>query len=159
MGSFFSDVECLDKPWSRVHSFYAKMGGFVIDLDEVCQVEGSNFTTKVSRLTLTPRGVALLARCGYLPRISKEDILDKSKSDNVSRLLSVLQALWMLAQIVGRLIGKMPVTLLEVNTLEHIICAVIIYLLWWDKSKLINEPTKINGDWVPSMCAYMYMSS
>ena len=159
MGSFFSDVECLDKPWSRVHSFYANMGGFVVDLDEVCQVEGSNFTTKVSRLTLTPRGVALLARCGYLPRISKEDILDKSKSDNVSRLLSVLQALWMLAQIVGRLIGKMPVTLLEVNTLAHIICAVIIYLLWWDKPKLINEPTKISGDWVPSMCAYMYMSS
>ena len=159
MPKVFSNDDCLDSPWSRVHSFYANMGGFVIDLEEICQSEGSMFTTKVSRLTLTPRGVALLAKCGYLPRISKEDILDKNKSDNVSRMLSVLQALWMLAQIVGRLIGKMPVTLLEVNTLAHIICAIIIYLLWWDKPKLINEPTKIRGDWVPSVCAYMYMSS
>lgn len=135
------------------------MGGFVIDLEDVCQVEDTRFTSKISRLTLTPRGVALLAQCGYLPKITKEDILDKNKSDNVSRILSVLQALWMLAQIVGRLISKMPVTLLEVNTLAHIVCAIIIYLLWWDKPKLINEPTKISGDWVPSVGAYMFMSS
>ncbi|KAI4126791.1 MAG: hypothetical protein LQ338_003576 [Usnochroma carphineum] len=106
-----------------------------------------------------PRGVALLAACGYLPKISREDILDKNKSDNVSKLLSVLQALWMLAQILSRLYSKLPITLLEVNTLAHIICATIIYALWWHKPKLINEPTKIRGDWVPPIAAYMFMSS
>ena len=65
----------------------------------------------------------------------------------------------MLAQIIGRLIMDLPVTLLEVNTLAHIMCAIIIYILWWDKPKLINEPTKLRGEWVPPVSAYMYMSS
>ena len=135
------------------------MGGFVFDLEEDCAAEHNTFTAKYPRLTLTPRGMALLARCGFLPKISKEDILDKSKSDNLSKMISIVQALWMLAQIIGRLIVDLPVTLLEVNTLAHIMCAIIIYILWWDKPKLINEPTKLRGDWVPPVSAYMYMSS
>ncbi|KAL9012853.1 MAG: hypothetical protein Q9173_002404 [Seirophora scorigena] len=150
---------CLTNSWTPLHSFYANMGGFVFDLDELSTQHGGAFTNKIPRLTLTPRGVALLAACGYLPKISREDILDKNKSDNVSKLLSVLQALWMLAQIVSRLYGKLSVTLLEVNTLAHIICAIIIYALWWNKPKLINEPTKIRGDWVLPIAAYMFMSS
>ncbi len=149
----------LHNPWTRTHSFYANMGGFVFDLEEDCPAERDTFTPKHSRLTVTPRGMALLARCGFLPKISKEDILDKSKSDNLSKVISVVQALWMLAQIVGRLITDLPITLLEVNTLAHIMCAMIIYILWWDKPKLINEPTKLRGDWVPPISAYMYMSS
>ena len=135
------------------------MGGFVFDLEEDCAAEHDTFTAKYSRLTLTPRGMALLARCGFLPKISKEDILDKSKSDNLSKMISIVQALWMLAQIIGRLIMDLPVTLLEVNTLAHIMCAIVIYVLWWDKPKLINEPTKLRGEWVPPVSAYMYMSS
>ncbi|CAD6578262.1 MAG: hypothetical protein ASARMPRED_008660 [Alectoria sarmentosa] len=135
------------------------MGGFIFDLEENCPAERDIFTAKHSRLTVTPRGMALLARCGFLPKISKEDILDKSKSDNLSKMVSVVQALWMLAQIIGRLIAGLPVTLLEVNTLAHIMCAMIIYVLWWDKPKLINEPTKLHGGWVPPISAYMYMSS
>ena len=149
----------LHNPWTRTHSFYANMGGFVFDLDENCATERDNFTAKHSRLTVTPRGMALLARCGFLPKISKEDILDKSKSDNLSKMISVVQALWMFAQIVSRLVVDLPVTLLEVNTVAHILCAMIIYILWWDKPKLINEPTRLNGDWVPPVAAYMYMSS
>ena len=149
----------LTNPWTRTHSFYANMGGFAFDLEGTCLSEGDIFTSKRSRLTVTPRGMALLARCGYLPKISKEDILDKSKADSLSKVLSVLQALWMLVQISGRLIARLPVTLLEVNTLAHILCALIIYLLWWDKPKLINEATRLRGQWVPTVCAYMYMSS
>ncbi len=131
----------------------------MFDIDEDCAAVRDTFTAKHSRLTLTPRGMALLARCGFLPKISKEDILDKSKADNLSKMISIVQALWMLAQIVGRLIVDLPVTLLEVNTLAHIMCAIIIYISWWDKPKLINEPTKLHGEWVPPVSAYMYMSS
>ncbi|KAL9599873.1 MAG: hypothetical protein Q9219_003567 [cf. Caloplaca sp. 3 TL-2023] len=158
-GAATDDEYSLKNQWSRLHSFYSNMGGFAFDLDEVLPRDDDTFTTKVPRLTLTPRGVALLAACDYLPKISKEDILDKNKSDNVSKILSVLQAIWMLGQIISRLYGNLTVTLLEVNTLAHIICAIIIYGLWWNKPKLINEPTKLRGDWVPPIAAYMYMSS
>ena len=149
----------LHNPWTRTHSFYANMGGFVFDLEEGSPAERNTFTAKHSRLTVTPRGMALLARCGFLPKISKEEILDKSKSDNLSKMIAVVQALWMFAQIVGRLVVDLPVTLLEVNTLAHVMCAMIIYVLWWDKPKLINEPTRLRGDWAPPVSAYMYMSS
>lgn len=149
----------LHNPWTSTHSFYANMGGFVFDIDDDDVPERDRFTMKHTRLTLTPRGFLLLAKCGFLPYISERDILDKSKADNVSKLLSLLQALWMLFQILGRLIARLPVTLLEVNTLAHIICAIIIYLLWWNKPKLITEPTKLKGEWVAPIFAYMYMSS
>ena len=116
-------------PWTQIHSFYANMGGFVFDPEDIGLTEKDRFMVKDMRLTVTPRGMALLAKCGFLPKISKEDILDKSKSDNVSKIVSILQAVWMLAQIVGRLTASLPVTLLEVNTLAHIICALVIYVL------------------------------
>ena len=111
------------------------------------------------RLTLTARGVALLAKCGHLPRISKAEILDKSKADNLTKCISCLQAIWMIIQVAGRLAARLPVTLLEVNTMAHVFCALVTYVLWWHKPKLISEPTKLRGEWVAPLCAYMYMSS
>ncbi len=128
------------------------MGGFVFDLAKTCLEDNGLFTTKAPRLTLTPRGVALLAACGFLPKISTEDILDKNKSDNVSKLLSVLQALWMFVQIISRLIRHLPVTLFEVYTLAHIICAIFIYAFYWNKPKL-TEPTILRGPRLPPICS------
>ena len=138
--------------WSLVHSFYAGMGGFAFELDD-----SLSFATKHPRLTITPRGIALLAQCGHLPEITREEILDKSKADSLSKFISCLQALWMLIQIFGRIAANLPVTQLEVNTMAHVLCALIIYILWWHKPKEITEPTRL-GD-LQDICTYMYMSS
>ncbi|CCD43461.1 hypothetical protein BofuT4_P011370.1 [Botrytis cinerea T4] len=145
-------------PWTTVHGFYAGMGGFVFDFEN-SEDEASPFIPEYQRLTLTARGVSLLAECGHLPNISRREILDKSKADTMAKLLVILQAGWMLVQVVGRLVTGLPVTLLEVNTLGHVLCAFIIYLLWWHKPRSIMVPTKLEGDWVKPLCAYMYMSS
>lgn len=131
------------------------MGGFAFDLDVSDLDERKN----PGLLVLTPRGVKLLAECGYLPNISEEEILDKSKTDCLGRLISLLQAIWMLAQILGRVGASLPVTLLEVNTLAHVLCALIMFFLWWKKPKQINEPTLLRGRWVREIGAYMFMSS
>lgn len=131
------------------------MGGFALDLD----VSDLDERKKSGLLVLTPRGVKLLAECGYLPNISEEEILDKSKTDFLGRLISLLQAIWMLAQVLGRVAANLPVTLLEVNTLAHVLCALIIFFLWWKKPKQINEPTVLRGRWVREIGAYMFMSS
>lgn len=111
------------------------------------------------RLTATAHGVLLLAKCGLLPDIDEREIKDKSKTDGLAKALVLLQATWMLLQTLGRLATGIPTTLLEVNTIGHILCAFVIYLLWWSKPREIHEPTVLKGDWVDSMCAYMYMSS
>ena len=149
-----SDLESAStlSDWTLVHSFYAGMGGFAFTLDESLP-----FASNHPRLTITPRGMALLAQCGHLPDITKEEILDKSKADNLSKFISCLQAIWMLIQILGRVATNLPVTQLEVNTVAHILCAFLIYILWWHKPKLIAEPTKLNE--LQDICTYMYMSS
>lgn len=143
-----------------MHSFYAGAGGFVFDLE---QSEGGYgfepFISGPQRLTLTAHGVLLLAKCGLLPDLDEREIEDKSKTDGLAKALVLLQAGWMLLQTLGRVATHIPTSLLEVNTIGHILCAFIIYLLWWNKPREIHEPTVLKGDWVDSMCAYMYMSS
>jgi hypothetical protein len=127
------------------------MGGFTFP--------SSGIWTGFGRLTLTARGVALLAECNCLPDIEREDILDKSKSDGLSKFIACVQAAWMIVEVIGRLIMRLGVTQLEINTLGHVFCALIIYALWWHKPRLIEQPTTLTGDWVGPLCAYMYMSS
>lgn len=138
-------------PWSLVHGFYAGMGGFVFQSD--------NLHPNHQRLTLTARGVALLAESGLLPDIEKEDILDKSKSDGLSKCLACVQAAWMIVEVIGRRRGGLQITLLEINTLAHVFCALITYVIWWHKPQLVKKPTILDGDWTAPLCAYMYMSS
>ena len=104
------------------HDFFASTGGFAAEVHVGRPSAGdetqSSFLPKScpKRLTFTAKGVALLAQCGLLPDIPEEDILDKSKANALAKALVVLQAIWMLLQVLGRIIVKLPVTLLEVNT-------------------------------------------
>ena len=145
--------------WTLVHSFYAGMGGFVFDLNAASTSKLQTSRLVSERLTLTPRGIALLAEGGLLPTISREEIADKSKADNLAKTLVCLQAGWMVLQVIARVAYSLPVTLLEINTIGHVICAFIIYVLWWHKPKLIHEPTSLGGEWTEAVCAYMWMSS
>lgn len=53
----------------------------------------------------------------------------------------------MAVQTVGWAVISLPVTLLEVNTLGHVICTLVIYIMWWYKPKLNQKATKLEGDW------------
>ncbi|KAF7864434.1 hypothetical protein EAF04_006568 [Stromatinia cepivora] len=143
-------------PWTTVHGFYAGMGCFVFDFENPSE-NTLLFITPYTRLTLTARGVSLLAQRGHLPNISKREIVDKSKADMMAKLLVILQAGWMLVQVIGRLVTGLPVTLLEVNTLCHVLCAFFIFLLWWHKPRSIMVPTKLGGGWVGPLCACVYV--
>lgn len=38
-----------------------------------------------------------------------------------------------------------PISLLELNTFGHAVCAVIIYILWWDKPFEVDYPTVVRS--------------
>jgi hypothetical protein len=113
------------------------------------------------RLCLSAEGVHLLACVHQLPFIREEEIQDKSKADTLAKTLVCLQALWMMVQLLGRLISHLPITLLEINTMGHVFCALIIYSLWWKKPLDIREPfildTRKTG--LSSFIALMWMYS
>jgi hypothetical protein len=141
------------------YGFFAGMGGFVIHLNQDDDDQLPRFVPRHTQLTLTPRGIRLLAECGLLPEIDEEEIMDRSKTDGLGKALACLQGLWMLLQVVQRRIVDLPITLLEVNTLGHVFCAFIIYILWWKKPRWIKHSTILRGDWVRPIAAFMYMTS
>ena len=112
--------------WTRVHDFFACTGGFAFEIENRLFNENRENDLDFlplscpSRLTLTARGIALLAKCGHLPDVPEGVIRDKSKANDLAKSMVLIQASWMLLQTVGRLIARLPVTLLEVNTVAHV---------------------------------------
>ncbi|KAF3939537.1 hypothetical protein ABW19_dt0209686 [Dactylella cylindrospora] len=149
-------------PWTLTHSFFASTGGFAIEISSPTEksVFGSYLPdTAPNKLTLTAHGVGLLASLGHLPDVPVEEIEDKSKGNDIAKFLVMLQAAWMLMQIIGRLAAKLPVTVLEVNTVAHVLCAFAMYGLWWKKPLMPNAPISISDDGIQDIVSFMYMSS
>jgi hypothetical protein len=145
--------------FSLTHGFYAVMGGYVFDRSLSFESEQETFWSRTQRITLTPKGILLLASCGHLPEITIQDIADKSKVDELGKLVACLQAAWFTIQIVSRLACHLPITLLEVTVVGHVLCALVLYALWWHKPRRIEEPTVLRGSWTGPLAAFMVMSS
>jgi hypothetical protein len=133
-----------------VHSFYAGAGGFVFDLEQSEGGYGIEPSYLVPNDSLTAHGVLLLAKSGLLPDLDEREIKDKSKTDGLAKALVLLQASWMLLQTLGRMAAHIPTSLLEVNTIGHILCAFVVYLLWWKKPREIHESTVLKGELMQS---------
>jgi hypothetical protein len=121
------------------------MGGFAIDIDNAPDRYACLFGG-IKRLTLTANGVALLAQCGHIPEISLDDIRDKNKADGLAKFLVCIQAGWMIIQVISRAATGLPTTLLEVHVVAHVVCALIMYILWWHKPRQVTSATILKGE-------------
>jgi hypothetical protein len=143
------------------HSHYAVMGGFAISAGETDPPSYSNRFLPyneigynndglgfIDRLTVTPDGLEYLASLDIdlVPNISESEIHDKSNANGLGKALVCIQAFWFCVQCVARLCQGLEISLLELNTFAHAICALLMYLLWWDKPLDIEEPTLIQGE-------------
>jgi hypothetical protein len=128
-----------------VHGYYGVMGGFAIDTDDGDGRYKHLFSNR-KRLTLTAKGIALLAHCGHTPNISLDDIKDKNKVDGLAKLLVCIQVGWMIAQVIVRAANGLPTSLLEVHTVAHVVCALIMYVIWWHKPRQVASPTVLKGE-------------
>ncbi|KAF2128117.1 hypothetical protein P153DRAFT_48351 [Dothidotthia symphoricarpi CBS 119687] len=138
--------------WSITQCYFAVMGGVVVQAGDC--IEDS------PQLSVTAEGVRLLSFLGRLPHIRESQIRDKSKADGLAKFLVVLQAGWMIIQTISRVQQDLPVTLLEINTCGHIICAFALYLLWWRKPLDVKDAFLIlREDWVDPFVALMWMCS
>src|SRR3569833_865167 len=145
-------------PWTMTHSHYAIMGGFAFDTDIVkCQFLSEGH----KRAALTSAGVVRLATVAphLLPDLSVSQIRDKSKASSLAKAIVALQATWFAAQCISRMAVGLTISLLELNTFAHSICALIAYFLWWDKPLDVGEPSLIDGSDAALVGAGMYMKS
>jgi hypothetical protein len=112
-------------------------------------------------IRLTPDGFQALAENfpNLIPDQPREKIEDKSKGDAMTKAIVCFQcklhlictsnlliktiAAWFCTQCVVRLGLRVGISLLELNTLGHALCAFLIYCLWWDKPLDTKEPEQL----------------
>lgn len=132
------------------------MGGFAFD----SSFSNPSFIPgNIDRLILTPTGLLFLAEeePSLIPNIAESVISDKSKANGMAKTLVCLQATWFCIQCVTRIVQGLAVTLLELNTFAHALCALMIFLLWWDKPLDVEDSTIIDGARAGELCATMIM--
>jgi hypothetical protein len=88
----------------------------------------------------TPLGIVELARLGILPEVGVDEIDDRSKADNIAKIFVCAQLLCFVVQLIARAISGLPVTLLELHVLVHIICAILLYIIWFNKPYDVRSP-------------------
>ena len=82
--------------------------------------------------TLTAKGAELLAEMGLLPDITRSQTTDRSKANASGKIIIGLQVSWTTLQCIVRHTAGYPLTLLEIHTMGHVICALCIYALCWN---------------------------
>ncbi|KAF3074338.1 hypothetical protein CFAM422_003741 [Trichoderma lentiforme] len=129
---------------SRIARFLSRQGidsRFTLDgtasdvRDELLFSEDSRAT-----LPLTPQGVLDLCKYGCWVYVSKTKIDARSKADQIQKALVLLQVSWMVLQCIARRAYGLPLALLEVHIMVHVVCAVILYLFWFEKPLDVRAP-------------------
>ena len=137
--------------YNMIYAYYAVMGGFIVDI--------SHLHEKLPRATVTTNGILFLANHGHFLQITEESIRDKSKADLLAKGLVCVQVLWVVGQTIERKAAGYPITLLEVHTIVHIVCALILYALWFQKPQDVHDPTLVSPGDFEGALAFMVLCS
>ncbi|MCJ1385144.1 hypothetical protein MMC17_008263 [Xylographa soralifera] len=80
-----------------------------------------------------------------IPRLSIEELSDRSKGDALIKTFALVQITWLIIQIIARACQNLAVTLLEISVLAIAGCAVATYILLWHKPQDVMVPTYIDA--------------
>lgn len=122
-----------------VHGFFISMGGFVTAKGQILH-------------PVTPH--ALRGRADILDgieEISSDEISDKSKGDEITRGLALIQTTWFIVQCIARIRQSLPLTELEVITLAFSFLNIVIRVIWWHKPLDVRYPVRIGPPVQPSL--------
>ena len=139
--------------WCIEHGFFAVMGGFEVMVNE----EGHEWILDDGSI-VTPATILILAQLKKIPPVTQLTLRSRGKADHLAKALICMQAGWMALQTIARKVAGLPVTLLELNTLSHVACAVMMYIIWWQKPQNVDEtvPIPIELDLATSMSSFRF---
>lgn len=120
--------------WTLRHGFYADMGGMLLRPRDS------------TPFLVNSRQLAYLVDKQYLecPHITQSEIWDKSKTDTLTRLISFAQATWLIIQLVGRFILKLPTTTLELSAGAIVICTFGTFICWMQKPSDVHTGIELS---------------
>lgn len=124
-----------DDEWSREQAFFVVMGGFAFKHT----YRDEDGLAKSMHSILTVDGFELMRQAEYTPQLTKADVEERSNADVIAKLIVVSQVVWFAIQVVARLASNLTITALEIHTIVHVGCAIIMYILWWHKPYAVNR--------------------
>lgn len=128
-------LRALGYEWTITHSFFADMGGLRLKLkDDEFPISSNHLLALLENKVIN------------FPDITKAMIDDRSKSDNIAKLLTILQTTWFVVQCIARGVQRLGLTPLELSTVAFIVCTLATNILWWSKPKDIFIPIIISED-------------
>lgn len=119
--------------WTMRSAFFADMGGFVLH----GKLENSD-----TSFPLNAKQLHWLIIHGYVeyPSSTGDEIWDKSKQDRLSKLISAVQAGYLIVQSIGRASQGLAITTLELNALGIVVCSLMSSFSWLHKPADVRIP-------------------
>lgn len=114
------------------YCFFVVMGGIRADINDI----NPRKEYVPDMMPISPSGVIQFAKLGHFFPVSGADIEDRNKSNIFQKALVLLQISWMVIQCVTRTIAGAQISLLEIHTMVHVLCATILYCFWFKVSFL-----------------------
>lgn len=80
------------------------------------------------------------------PFVTAESIQDRSKADKFTKPFACGQSGWLVVQCIARVSAGLPITELELATAGFVLCALVMYVMRWDKPFDVEHRTIIPFD-------------
>ncbi|KAJ5635065.1 uncharacterized protein N7484_008378 [Penicillium longicatenatum] len=122
--------------WTLTHCYFANMGGFEL-------LEEASFSSSIKTHLLTARHFADSWEAIEIPKISEDDLNDKSKTDYFTKVIAVIQIAQLVLSLVVRAARHLAFSQLETLTLAFAICGVLTYICYWYKPQDVRKPIRV----------------
>ncbi|KAH8643553.1 hypothetical protein IG631_01016 [Alternaria alternata] len=124
------------KNWTIRHGFFADMGGILLQPKES------------SPFVVNGRQLAYLVEKEYIkcPDITAEEIWDKSKADTLAKLITLVQASWLVIQLLGRAALRLSTTTLELSAGAIVFCTFGTFFCWLHKPADVQRGIVVTTD-------------
>ncbi|KAF1348927.1 hypothetical protein BDV97DRAFT_370149 [Delphinella strobiligena] len=117
-----------------------------------CFLQGNIWTVDASQL---------IAACSQgfinLPDITEEELMDKSKSDVMVKVLAITQGSWLIIQLISRVAWnpKLPSSQLGIGTVAIAFCMLFVYGLLWHKPQYASAAVIVGAKRAPTIADIM----
>jgi hypothetical protein len=127
--------------WGLRHCFFANMGGVHLEFRDRKIAGLSSFPMDCEQLLYLVQHKYMA-----LPEISEDDINDRNKTDGLARAITIVQTLWFMTNLFGRIAQGLFVTTMELTTLGFVFLMSCCSICWWRKPMDISRPVIVYVD-------------
>lgn len=142
----YANCDCRKPQWTRTHSRYMRMGGFRLRCrGPLSRHEAS--PCDCEEIALDEDCILFAIACGLLPQeppVTSQEISDQSKTSLFAKVIAIWQIVYFIADLVTRLVRRLPVSQLEVGVAAFGMLAIATLCAYFDKPKGVSIGTRVS---------------